>query len=305
MIVDCHTHIWKSPSQLGRAATRGLARVRPGQVQPVELPEAGLEQHFAACRPVDRAIVVGFQSRYLEAHVPNDFVAEYVRSHSDLLIGFAGVDPAEPIEAIEETRRACGELGLRGIAVAPAAQDFHPSSTGALRVFAEAGRLEVPVLFHQGAHLAVEAKLEYARPFLLDEVARELPDLKIIIAHMGYPWVDECIALLGKQPNVYADISGLVCRPWHAYNALLSAYQCGVIRKLVFGSDFPFTSAAGSMEALYSINQIVHGTSLPTVPREQLRAIVECNALDLLGISPPPNRREQATVASVLDDDDI
>ncbi len=302
MIVDCHTHIWKSPGQLGRAASVWIPRARPGDLRPGGLPEAGPEQHQAACEPVDKAIVLGFRSSYLAADVPNDFIAEYVRAHSDRLIGFAGIDPAEPVEAVEEIQRVRDEFGFGGIAVAPSAQDFHPSSTGALRVFAEADRLGMPVLFHQGACPVADAKMEYARPVLLDEVARELPDLTIIVAHMGYPWVDECIALLGKQPNVYADISGLVRRPWCAYNALLGAHDYGVIGKLLFGSDFPFASAKGAIESLYSINQISLGTGLPTIPREQLRAVVEYNALDLLGIpAPPPD--DQISPGSVLDDD--
>lgn len=304
MIVDCHTHIWRSPSQLGQAAGPLVRRLfkdsRAGSV-----PDASPELHSAACKPADKIIVLGFRSRHLQAHVPNEFVAEYVRSQGDRLLGFAGIDPSEPVEALDELQRSCGQLGLKGVTVAPAAQDFHPSSTGAMRVFAEASRLGVPVLFHMGAYLAAQTKLEYGRPVLLDEVARELPDLKMIIAHMGYPWVEECVALLGKQPNAYADISGLVCRPWHAYNALLSAYQYGVMDKLLFGSDFPFTTATGAIEALYSINQIVHGTSLPTIPREQLRGIVEYNALDLLGIRSELSRRDQNSAASVLDDDDI
>ena len=59
----------------------------------------------------------------------------------------------------------------------------------------------------------------------------------------------------------------------------MSAYQHGVIDKLLFGSDFPYTSATECIEALYSINQIAQGTNLPVVPREALRGIVERDTL--------------------------
>ncbi len=304
MIIDCHTHIWKSQSQLGKAISDRLRKPSANKTPQDKLPEASPEHHHATCKPVDKTVVLGFRSRYQDASVPNELVAEYVQSHRDRLIGFAGVDPSEPVEAIEEMRRACGQLGLRGISVSPVAQDFHPSSTGALRVFAEAAKLGIPVLIHPGLSLTPSAKLEFLRPWLLDEVARELPSLKIIVAHMGYPWVDECITLLAKQPNVYADISSVVCRPWHAYTALLSAYQCGVVRKLLFGSNFPFSSPAASIEALYSINQLSHGTGLPTIPREQLRSIVEENAQELLGLAAQAPRRE-TVAATVLDDEDL
>jgi predicted TIM-barrel fold metal-dependent hydrolase len=129
--------------------------------------------------------------------------------------------------------------------------------------------------------------VEFARPYLLDEVAREFPDLKIVISHLGLPWIDETVTLLSKHKNVFADISGLLNYPWQAYNALLCAYQAGVTGGLLFGSNFPTGTAAECIEVIYSINQFCHGTNLPTIPREQLRQIVERDTLNLLGIAAP------------------
>ena len=122
-------------------------------------------------------------------------------------------------------------------------------------------------------------------PFLLDEVARTFPKLRLVISQLGQPWIDETVFLLGKHANVFADVSGLLRRPWQAYNALVSAFQYGVIDKLLFGSDFPYTDAAECIETLYSLNQIAHGTNLPVVPREALRGIVERDTLTLLGLA--------------------
>jgi predicted TIM-barrel fold metal-dependent hydrolase len=119
----------------------------------------------------------------------------------------------------------------------------------------------------------------------MDEIARTFPRLRIIVAQLGHPWTDETICLLGKHANVFADVSGLLRRPWEAYNALVAAYQYGVIDKLLFGSDFPYTNATECIEALYSLNQIAHGTNLPIVPRESLRGIVERDTLTLLGLA--------------------
>src|SRR6185295_9737652 len=146
----------------------------------------------------------------------------------------AGIDPANVREAIGEMQRARDELGLKGLTISPAAQDFHPADSRAMQVFAEAARLKMPLLVQQGVNVAMAAKMEFARPYLLDEVAREYPTLKIIIAHLGYPWVDECVVLLGKHPNVFADISALLSRPWQAYQALVTAYEYGVMDKLLF-----------------------------------------------------------------------
>lgn len=291
MIVDCHTHVWESLEQLGAARANGRCRAHRGPASPSgaeSLPDASTDQHLIASEPVDRSFVLGFKSRYLDAEIPNSFVSDYVRRHNDKLVGVAGIDPTNLSEALDDMKRAHEELGMKAITAAPAAQDFHPADSRAMQVFAEAARLNMPVFLHPGIHFSAADKMEFARPVLLDEVARELPELKIVIAHMGHPWIEECIVLLGKHPNVFADISSVLHRPWHAYNALLSAYQSGVMDKLLFGSDFPYTTATTAIESLFRINQLVTGTNLPTVPRPYLAAIVERDALALLGIEASP-----------------
>ncbi len=291
MIVDCYTHTWESVDQLGRCVPpRGDDTSEPqGAADP---HGAGITRHLAAAEPVDATIVLGFKSRYLDAEIANDKVAAYVRQYPDRLIGFAGIDPSDPKEAVAELRHAHDELSLLGIAVAPAAQDFHPSSSQAMVVYAEAAQRGIPIIFHTGVYISSATKLEYARPVLLDEIARELPDLKMVIAHVGYPWVSETIVLLAKHENVYAELSCLLHQPWQAYQALLNAYQYGVIDRLLFGSGFPGAAASQCIEALYSINHLCHGTNLPTIPREQLRSIVERDALSLLGIAGPRRHLE-------------
>lgn len=279
MIIDCHTHIWESVEQLGRGFSRRFRSGSPGtQIS------ARPQDHLAATQQVDRAFVLAFKSHYLDADVPNEFVAEHVRRHADRFIGFASVDPSRPQQAIDELRRAHNELGMQGVMIWPAAQDIHPSSTSAMRLYPEICRLGMPLMFHMDVLASTHSKLEYARPVLIDEVAREFPDLRIIIAQLGYPWTEETIVILGKHENVFADISGLLRHPWHAYNALLSAYQVKVMDSLLFGSNFPFATPANCIESLYSITQFCHGTNLPSVPREQLRRIVERDVLGLLGI---------------------
>ncbi len=263
---------------------------------------AGVARHLAAAQPVTTTFVLGFKSHYFGAEIPNDQVASYVRHHPDRLIGFAGVDPSNPKEALLEVRRAREQLGMRGIAVAPAAQDFHPSNSQAMRVYAEAGELGLPILFHTGVHVSAATKLQYAQPVLLDEIARELPDLKIVVAHMGYPWIPETLMLLAKHAHVFAEVSWLLHQPWQAYQTLVSAYEFGVMGKLLFGSGFPYAAASHCIEALYSINHLCHGTNLSTIPREQLRGIVERDALSLLGIAAPAAPRAASTTSTDEDE---
>ena len=271
MIVDCHTQVWDPRNHLGPPAATLAEHVQP----------ADAARHLKAVDPVDRAIVLAFKSRYLDAEIPNRYVAEYVRQYSSKLVGFAGVDPTEP-NWLHELRVAHEELGLKGVTISPAMQNYHPTDTRAMRLYEECVRRRLPVLFEQN-HRRSAAKLEFAQPVLLDEVAREFPELRVVISHMGYPWIEQTVVLLDKHPHVYADIAGLHLRPWLAYNALLAAHEAEVMGKLLFASDFPHLSPAECIKALYSLNQISHGTNLKAIPREQLRGIV-C----LLYTSPSP-----------------
>ncbi len=288
MIVDCHTQIWTSQTQWGRAAPH---------VRSLQADEA---RHLAAADPVDRTIVLAFKSNYLQAEIPNRYVAEYVRRNAKKMIGFAGIDPTETAWR-EQLRVATDDLRLKGVVVSPGLQDFHPADSRAMQLYAECTRRGLPILFEQN-HRAPGARLQYAQPMLLDEVAQEFPELRIVIARLGHPWINETIVLLGKHPNVYANVAGLLPQPWQSYSALLAAREYGVIDKLLFGSDFPYRSPAACIEALYSINQISHASNLASIPREQLRGIVERDTLALLGIeqAAAPNHARSA----IFTDDD-
>ncbi|MGE3181913.1 MAG: amidohydrolase family protein, partial [Phycisphaerae bacterium] len=267
-----HTQVWDATAQFGR----------PESAYVTQVPTVDVSRHMQAIDPVDCAFVLAFKSLYLGAEISNQYVSDYVNRNSQKLIGFAGIDPTDH-DALEELRIAHEELGLKGATLSPPMQNYHPSDTRAMRVYEECLRRGMPIVFNQD-HFNSAARMDFGKPVQLDEVAREFPDLKIVVAHMGFPWVSETIVLLAKHKHVFADIAGLLRHPWQAYTALLSAYEYGVMDKLLFGSNFPYRSPAACIEALYSINQISAGTNLQTIPREQLRGIVERDALNLLGI---------------------
>ena len=279
MIVDCHTRIWASPDQFGAASGQWLAR-NSGQ----ENLSADPGDHAASAREVTKTLVWGFRSALLGADVPNSFLADYVSQHRQSAVGVAAIDPLEH-DAMERLGNIAKRGEFCGITISPAAQGCHPAHSRAMAVYEFCAHRELPVFVESATDFAPQAILEFARPHLFDEVARAFPELTIVISGIGSPWVNETAALLAKQPRVYADLAGLLRRPWEAYHAILLAHQRGVAEKLLFGSDFPFLTAAEAIEQIYRINEVTRGSSMPTIPREALRGIVERDALDLLGIA--------------------
>lgn len=281
MIVDVHTRVWESANQLGRAEET----LRRKPVEPWQRPDACPDAHHEAMSPVRHALILGFDSQYLDAQISHEQVASYVCKDPAKYLGVAGIDPVRG-DAVRSLERA-KELGLVGVTVSPAAQAFHPCDTRAMELYEACESAGMPILFEAATLLARDAKLEFAQPYLLDEVARSFPNLKIVISALGDPWVHQCLTLIEKHPTVYADLSDLAARPWQLYNALILAHQQDATGRILFGSNFPFCGPEKAIVSIYSINTFTQGTPLPSIPREQLRSIVERDALACLGIHGP------------------
>ena len=283
MIVDCQTHVWKYPGHLSEEFLHELAGPpRRGSLSTDQL-NFDLSDHLSMTEAVDVALVLAMRSRHLGVNIPNEYVADYVNKHPDKLIGLAAVDPSDEHPG-REFERAVQNLHLQGLALSPTYQNFHPADTRVMFLYEMAQDLKVPVFLHLGPSYSRSAPLKFGSPILVEDITQEFPDLKIVIAHMGYPWTADTMVLIRKHPNVFAEVSGLANHRWQFYNALVLAMEHGVMDKLLFGSDFPFSTPKQGIESLYSINLTAQGTNFPTVPREMLRGIVERNALEVLGL---------------------
>lgn len=275
MITDAHTHLYDESHASGsfKAAIAG----KWGSVTEAAPPEA----HAKLMEEVDRAIVLAFQAPYAGLSVPNDYLADYVRTDPDRLAGYGSVNPHDP-DALQELDRLKNELGLKGCKMGPIYQNIDPLSTPFLRICARCEELQLPMLIHQGATFL--GPLIHSQPYLLDEIALRHPDLTIQIAHIGHPWIEETIVLIRKHPNLYADVSALHGRPWQLYNALRYAVEYGVDEKLLLGSDWPLVPTATIIEALRGIPRLAEAASLPPVTSEVVEGIIHRDAFALLGI---------------------
>jgi uncharacterized protein len=216
----------------------------------------------------------------------NDQTATFVAARPSRRIGFASVHPDDP-RAIEELERSVGDLGLRGIKLGPNYQNFDPLSANALRVYAHAEAHGLPIVFHQGTSPIRTAPLRYAHPLLMDEIAIQFPELRIVMAHLGHPWQADTITVIRKHPHVYADVSAAIYRPWSFYTAMRLVTEWGVLRKLLFGTDYPIATPGETLAGLRALNDIPRRTGLPGIPEDEIEAIIERDSLALLGLERP------------------
>ncbi len=279
MIVDVHTHLSTS-EQWGPQFSQAIELTYPPDVLDINVTP---ERHWEAEKTADRVIVFGINSIAMEMCTPNDHIAAYVRQHPEKLIGFMSIDPNQP-DALDEIDRSVNDLGLRGIKMSPVYQHYHPNDPKAGRVHARAQELGLPILTHAAYQGMANTPMELASPLLYDPVAREFPDLRIILAHIGLPWFADAMVVARKHPNVFTDVSGLENKPWWLYQALAMLSEFGAIDNVLFGSDLPFSTVDGTINTLRNINTVTEGTGLPKIPSEEIEGIIHRDSLSLLGL---------------------
>jgi hypothetical protein len=240
-----------------------------------------LGEQLAAQENVEKLFVLAAPEESTEK--ANTKLAGFVAKYPERMVGFAFADPTTTLFKAKQIN-ALKKQGLKGIILYCPACGFHPAHTRAMRLYELAEENSLPVFFHSGGDICPGGSLQYAQPYLLDEIASSFSDLKIIIGNMGLPFLEQTLSMVSRQTNVYADLTVKVDRPWQLYTTVISAFEYGVLDKLLFGSGFPCGDAAASIEALLGFNKRMGDTNLPTVPRDQLRKIIERDTLGTLGI---------------------
>lgn len=278
-LVDWHIHCYleehRSPEDQRIAKQRNVQRsvdVPDPERFRAAIEEAGVEQFIIVALPKSEGM-----------HVPNDFITECVAQYPGRAVGFASVDPREP-DAGDEFERSVTKLGLRGLKISPTYQAIDPRSPACWKLYEMALHFQVPVMLHCGG--AYKGSLEWADPSLLDKVAMAFPDLKLIIAHFGQPYMEQTCILMRKNENIFADLSARFHRPWQLYHGIMIAQEYGVTDRLLFGSDFPVRTTADALADFRAINEWGQGANMPRIPDELIEGIINERPLSLLGIDP-------------------
>ena len=227
MIIDIHNHITVKSSPYHLPAKEYLK----------VMDDVGVEKMVILGKDY------GMLGDQQQSNLTDGEVANFVKAHPDRFIGFTAVHPDRGEEKnLERIEKAVNDLGLKGIKINPHS-GFFPNDERLYPIYEKATKLRIPVMVHMGVKAPVEGtRVKYCQPLYLDDVAVDFPDMNLIIAHAGYPWVEETILVGLYAGNVFVDISTL--------NQLEEIMGCEVVistlRKLtsslgvhrvIFGSD--------------------------------------------------------------------
>ena len=226
---------------------------------------------------VDRAVIQSEWSSgdYVEE---NNIAAALARRYPERLFGFASVNAADGLVAVDELRRSVESLGLRGLNVQPFASKLHANDKKFYPLYLKCLEYEIPVTIHTGINYSSDRSIDYGRPVFVDEVACDFPGLTIVLNHCGWPWVNESVAIARKHSTVYLEIGGIapkyIGRSGTGWEVFITFANSLLQDQILFATDSMIPFARGVGEA----------KELPLKP-EVLEKLMYGNAARLLGLT--------------------
>ena len=259
-VIDIHTHpAFFEPLNEDlekfeyRRRAMGLYKAGKAPVQHIinQMNYAGIDK--LALLPLDLTTIDG------QAIVSNDEVASIVNLAPDHFIGFASIDPHRK-DAVASLEYAFDTLHLSGLKLHPSRQRFYPEEDLLEPIYHCCIAHNKPVLFHAGISLEPNTNSKFAQPERFEEVALNHPELRICLAHFGWPWVTQTAALMLKYPNIYTD-TGLLYfdSAREFYDHVFKVEMCehwidrSLRHQVMFGSNNPRFEQIRMIEALRQI----------------------------------------------------
>ena len=175
----------------------------------------------------------------------NEYVhSMWKRNEGRIIQAWGALEPSKGEIAIRQARQAVQEFGMIGFHFHPIMQHFSVDDRRYYPLFEEISSLGAAVMIDvgttgMGAGMpgGMGAVIRHAHPAAIDQLAADFPNLKIIMAHPGWPWVDETTAVALHKGNVYWEMSGWA--PKYFWPQLKVDMRTRLQDKIMFGSDYP------------------------------------------------------------------
>jgi hypothetical protein len=205
----------------------------------------------------------------------NERVSMLLQMLPDKFIGFAGFDPNQGEEAVDDIEHAIKELGFKGVKMVASLLEMDINDKAFYPSYAKAQELGVPIMIHTGAVVVTGCRVKHVHPLMVDDVAFDFPELKIICAHLGgYSYMD-VHNMLVRHPNVYADLSFWPLNPYYKDLIPWSLLEDTVPDKILLGSDYPYGQTP---------KEAVEGVESLPISNDFKRKILGENPTKLLGL---------------------
>lgn len=239
---------------------------------------------------IDRALIMALAYVPMNAYDPTmgEYIGDLCRRHPDRLVGFYSANPIGGRAESDRLRHAVEELGLSGLKMLPSYNYVAINDRRIWPLYETAAELGVPVTLHTGwSSLPAGKSLTYDHPLYVEDALVDFPGLRPILAHCGFAWSELVLMLMAKNPNVAADLAWWSPSqpPWRAAQTLSMAKHLGVLDRLFWGTDYPFTDFASDLAYWRAVPATCERIGLePAVTDADIDAIAGPNLARFLGV---------------------
>ena len=186
--------------------------------------------------------------------VPYERVHEVCSEHPKRFSGLAGIDPFRGMSGLKDLEQAVNEYGFVGAHLYPHWCELPPDHRKYYPYYAKCCELNIPIMMQVGHNLIYSRNRRLpsvARPILLDQVAIDFPELKLIGIHIGIPWTEEMISMCWKHENIYTAGDAYAPKYWpKSFVHYANSYGS---HKVMFGTDWPVISPERAMTEIKSL----------------------------------------------------
>jgi predicted TIM-barrel fold metal-dependent hydrolase len=154
---------------------------------------------------------------------------------------------------------------IKGVKLYCGYEHHYPFDKRYQRVYDMCVEFGVPVMIHTGDTFSSKGKIRFSHPLNIDDVAVDNPDLKIVMCHLGNPYILDCQEILYKNKNVYADISGLVFGSFTSYSKKYIINKvtellnyAGEPHYLLYGTDWPISNMSSYLNFVQNLRLSSH-----------------------------------------------
>src|SRR5690606_24102052 len=167
---------------------------------------------------------------------------------------------------------------VKGLKLYPGYDPFCPHDPRLRVIYDLAVEYDVPVMIHSGDTYSPTGKVRYSHPLHVDDVVVDNPGLKVVICHIGNPWIRDCMEVVYKNEHAYADVSGLVLGDFEDQFERYMLQQvremilyAGEPKYLLYGTDWPICNMRSYLKFMQGLN----------LPEERMEQIMWKNAVQL------------------------
>ena len=186
----------------------------------------------------------------------------------------ANLNPHLHYPLVDELERQLA-LGAVGLKLHPVHGSFAPNDRMLYPAYTFCEAESLSVVFHCGTSVFPGSTNRYADPALIEDVARDFPDLTIVLAHGGRGWWYDAAAFMTlMRPNVWIEVSGLPPKRLPDYYEHFDFER--LAQKMIFGTDWP--GVPGPRANAQDVLDL--GLDHPTTERMLYKNALEVYALD-------------------------